>query len=165
MCRSNQEPRCFAECTGITIIPLTHTFDSFLLVAIIRNSVLSSSHIKLSLVIQEQTSAMKFSIASSASASHAPSNGSNSKHKCRKPLKIQPIFKKCDHFENWQKWPPCKGYIAFGKWSIWVKNKNCKKHARNDYPNTSNLIYAENSSRNQLIFEKWDHFENWQQKL
>ena len=38
MFASTQETRFFAECTGITIILLTHTFDSYLLVAIIKKT-------------------------------------------------------------------------------------------------------------------------------
>ena len=53
---------------------------SCLLVPITRNSVLSSFNINLSLVIHERTSAMHFSIASSASASHVLSNGRNDKY-------------------------------------------------------------------------------------
>ena len=82
MCESNQEPRFFAECTGVTstsptLILLTDTLDSSLLVPITRNSVLSSFNINLSLIIHDRTSAMQFSIASSASASHVLSNGRN----------------------------------------------------------------------------------------
>ena len=85
MCESNQEPRFFAECTGITttsptLILLTDTFDSCLLVPITKNSVVSSFNINLSLIIHERTSAMQFSISSSASASHVPSNGRNDKY-------------------------------------------------------------------------------------
>ena len=85
MCKSNQELRFLAECTGITwtsptLILLTDTLESCLLVPITRNSVLSSFNINLSLIIHERTSAMHFSIASSASASHVLSNGRNDKY-------------------------------------------------------------------------------------
>ena len=85
MCESNQEPRFFAEYTGITstsptLILLTDTLDSCLFVPITRDSVLSSFNINLSLIIHERTSAMHFSIASSASASHVLSNGRNDKY-------------------------------------------------------------------------------------
>ena len=52
--------------------------------------------------------------------------------------------------------------IAFAKWSVWVKNENCEKHAKNSCRSTLQLYYAKNGSKKQLIFEKWDHFENWQ---
>ena len=52
--------------------------------------------------------------------------------------------------------------IAFAKWSVWVKNYNCKKHAKNSCRSTLQLYYAKNGSKQQLIFKKWDHFENWQ---
>ena len=31
-----------------------------------------------------------------------------------------------------------------------------------DSTSTLDLFYAKNGSRKQLIYEKWDHFENWQ---
>ena len=85
MYETNQEPRFYAEYTGIistspTLILLTETLDSCSLVPITRNSVLSSFNINLSLIIHERTSAMHFSIASSASASHVLSNGRNDKY-------------------------------------------------------------------------------------
>ena len=85
MPESNQEPRFFAECTEITstsptLILLTDTFDSCLLVSITKHSVLSSFNINLSLIIHGRTSAMQFSISSSASASYVPSNGRNDKY-------------------------------------------------------------------------------------
>ena len=52
--------------------------------------------------------------------------------------------------------------IAFAKWSVWVKNYNCEKHAKNSCRSTLQLYYAKNGSKKQLIFEKWHHFENWQ---
>ena len=52
--------------------------------------------------------------------------------------------------------------IAFAKWSVWVKKYNCEKHAKNSCRSTLQLYYAKNGSKKQQIFEKWDHFENWQ---
>ena len=83
MCESNQEPRFFCRVYGTTstsptLILLTDTLDRYLLVPITRNSV--SSSFNLSLIIRERTSAMHFSIASSASASHVLSNGRNDKY-------------------------------------------------------------------------------------
>ena len=52
--------------------------------------------------------------------------------------------------------------IAFAKWSVWLKNYNCEKHAKNSCRSTLQLCYAKNGSKKQLIFEKWDHFENLQ---
>ena len=49
--------------------------------------------------------------------------------------------------------------IVFRKRTIWVKNSNCQKDARNNSTSTLQWICEENSSRNQLIFEKWDHFD------
>ena len=52
--------------------------------------------------------------------------------------------------------------IAFAKWSVWVKNSNCEKHAKNSSRSTLQLYYAKNGSKKELIFEKREHFENWQ---
>ena len=41
---------------------------------------------------------------------------------CRKRLQKTSNIRKMRPFENWQKWPPSKGYITFAKWSLWVKN-------------------------------------------
>ena len=38
--------------------------------------------------------------------------------------------------------------------------KNCLKHAKNVSTNTFKLFYAKNGSKKQLIFEKWEYFEN-----
>ena len=38
--------------------------------------------------------------------------------------------------------------------------KTCEK----DSTSTLDLFYAKNGSKKQLIFEKWDHFENWQKR-
>ena len=54
--------------------------------------------------------------------------------------------------------------IAHAKYSVWVKKKNCLKHSRTVSINTLELFYAKNSSKKQLIFEEWEHFEN-DQKL
>ena len=44
--------------------------------------------------------------------------------------------------------------IAHEKYSVWVKKKNCLKHANNVSTNTLKLFYAKNGSKKQLIFEK-----------
>ena len=36
--------------------------------------------------------------------------------------------------------------IAFAKWSVWVKNKNCQKGAKNDSTTTLELLCAKNRS-------------------
>ena len=50
--------------------------------------------------------------------------------------------------------------IAHAKYSVWVKKKNCLTHAKNVSTNTLKLCYAKNGCKKQLIFEKWEHFEN-----
>ena len=72
--------------------------------------------------------------------------------------KKQLIFEKWDHFENWQKWPLCKGLckmVSLGQKLKMPKtcNKRLYKHIR--------LVLCKKRLRRQLIFEKWDHFENW----
>ena len=51
--------------------------------------------------------------------------------------------------------------IAFAKWSFWIKNYNCQKHAKSDSRTTLELICVQkNGSKKHLIFEKWHVFEN-----
>ena len=42
------------------------------------------------------------------------------------------------------------------------KIKSAEKHAIKDSTSILDLFYAKNGSKKQLIFEKWDHFENLQ---
>ena len=44
--------------------------------------------------------------------------------------------------------------IAFAKASIWVKNQNVEKHAKNVSRATTELFYAKIHSKKGLIFEK-----------
>ena len=71
-------------------------------------------------------------------------------------LKKHQIFEKWDHFEN----RPSSKAIDFARWSIWVKNSNGQKHAKNDTTSTLELFCAKNRLKKHQIFEKWDHFEN-----
>ena len=50
--------------------------------------------------------------------------------------------------------------IAFAKWSVWVKNQKCQKHANNHSKRILKLFCAKNRSRKHQVFEKWDKFEN-----
>ena len=50
--------------------------------------------------------------------------------------------------------------IDFAKWSVWVKNSNGQKRAKNDSTSTLELFCAKNRLKKHQIFEKWDHFEN-----
>ena len=51
--------------------------------------------------------------------------------------------------------------IAFAKWSVWVKNWKCQKHAKTQSTRTVQLFCAEKDARKKhQIFEKWDNFEN-----
>ena len=44
--------------------------------------------------------------------------------------------------------------IAHAKYSVWVKQQNYVKHAKNVSTNTLDLFYAKNGSKIQVIFEK-----------
>ena len=45
------------------------------------------------------------------------------------------------------------------------KIKSAKKNTENDSRSTRKCFYAKNGSNKQLIFEKSDHFENWQKSI
>ena len=75
--------------------------------------------------------------------------------------KKQLIFEKWEHFENCQKWPPSKGYRLCKIVTLGQKLKMHKNMPKRFY-NTLQLFYAKNGSKKQLIFEKWEHFENCQ---
>ena len=44
--------------------------------------------------------------------------------------------------------------ITFAKWSLWVKNKICQKHAKNHSTRTLHLLCAKNRSKKRQMFEK-----------
>ena len=71
----------------------------------------------------------------------------------------QLIFEKWEHFENCQKGPPRKGYRLCKIVTLGQKLKMHKNMLKTFY-NTLQLFYAKNGSKKQLIFEKWEHFEN-----
>ena len=48
----------------------------------------------------------------------------------------------------------------FAKWSVWVKEKNCKSRAKTNFARKLELFCAKNLSEKQQIFEKWQNFEN-----
>ena len=76
--------------------------------------------------------------------------------------KKQVIFWEMRPFWKLAKMATMQKAIAFAKWSFWSKIKSAEKHAIKDSTSTLDLFYAKNGSKKQLIFEKWDHFENWQ---
>ena len=51
---------------------------------------------------------------------------------------------------------------AHAKYSVWVIKKKLPKTCKNVSTNTFQLFYAKKGSKKQLIFEKWEHFENGQ---
>ena len=50
--------------------------------------------------------------------------------------------------------------IAFKKSSLWVKNYNSKKHVKIYSTSDLQLFCAKHRLKKDLIFKKWDHFEN-----
>ena len=75
--------------------------------------------------------------------------------------KKQVIFEKWEHFENGQKWTQCKGYNPCKILRMGQKIKLAKtcekclwKHSR--------VVLCKKRLEKQLIFEKWEHFENGQ---
>ena len=44
--------------------------------------------------------------------------------------------------------------IAFAKWSVWVKNEKCQKHAKHHSTRLLELFCAKNRSKKHQIFEK-----------
>ena len=50
--------------------------------------------------------------------------------------------------------------LDFAKLSVWVKNENGQKHAKNDSTSTLELFCAKSRWKKHQIFEKWDDFEN-----
>ena len=50
--------------------------------------------------------------------------------------------------------------IGHAKCSVWVKNKNSKKHVKIHSTNHFEIFCAKNRSKKHQIFEKWEHFEN-----
>ena len=49
--------------------------------------------------------------------------------------------------------------IAFAKWSVWVKNYPCQKHAKSQSKRTVELFCAKNGSKKHQILKKCDNFE------
>ena len=50
--------------------------------------------------------------------------------------------------------------ISFPKWSVWIKNENYQKHAKNHSRRLLELFYAKNRLKKYPILEKSDNFEN-----
>ena len=69
------------------------------------------------------------------------------------------MSEKWDDFENWKTGHNAKG-IAFPNLSLGQKIKLPKTCLKLFYKNITD-VYAKNSSKKRLIFEKWDDFKNW----
>ena len=50
--------------------------------------------------------------------------------------------------------------IDFARCSVWLKNSNGQKRAKNDSTITLGLFCAKNRCKKHQVFEKWDHLEN-----
>ena len=74
--------------------------------------------------------------------------------------KKQLIVEKWEHFENGQKWPPSKGYRLC---KIVTLGQNIKMHKNmfKTFPQHI-AVLCKKRLQKQLIFEKWEHFENGQ---
>ena len=82
---------------------------------------------------------------------------------CKKPLEKTPNIREMRWF--WksailQRLYIMQEAIAFAKWSVWVKNLKCQKHAKNDSTRTLEWFSVNNRSKKHQIFEKWEDFEN-----
>ena len=70
----------------------------------------------------------------------------------KKRLQKTLIFEKWQHFKNGQKWPQCEGYSP------------CKiptlAQKLNDSTTTLELLCAKSPSKKHIVLEKWEHFEN-----
>ena len=76
--------------------------------------------------------------------------------------KKQVIFEKWEHFKNSQKWPQCKGYSPCKILSLGQKMKLPKTCEKRFYKQIGVFLRKKNSSKKQVIFEKWEDFENGQ---
>ena len=76
--------------------------------------------------------------------------------------KKQLIFEKWEHFENGQKWPQCKGYSPCKILSLDQKIKLPKTCEKRFYKHIKVVLCKKRLQKKQLIFEKWEHFENGQ---
>ena len=78
----------------------------------------------------------------------------------KKPLEKKEIFEKSEHFKNCQKWPRNKGYRLCKTVTFGQKLKMQKKDAKNVSTTRCSCFMQKNGSKEQLIFEKLEHFEN-----
>ena len=80
---------------------------------------------------------------------------------CKKPLQKNLIFEKWEHFENGQNWPRCMGYSPCKMVSLGQKLKMPKRCEKRFYDHIKVVVCKKPLQKN-LIFEKWEHFENGQ---
>ena len=59
-----------------------------------------------------------------------------------------------------EKWPQCKGYSHWKMVNLGQKIKLPKTCEKRFYKHITDVL-CKNGSKKQLIFEKWDDFENW----
>ena len=80
---------------------------------------------------------------------------------CKKRLQKTPNIRKMRAFWKLLKWPPTKRYSLCQILTLGQKLKMQKNMLERFY-DTLQMFYAKNGSKKQLIFKKWDHFENCQ---
>ena len=71
-------------------------------------------------------------------------------------------FEKWEHFENGKKWPQCKGYSPCKILTLGQKIKITQNMPKTFLQTHSGCSMQKTAPKKQLIFEKWEHFENGQ---
>ena len=82
---------------------------------------------------------------------------------CKKQLQKTINIPEMRRFWKLEKWAQCKGCSLCKMVSLGQKIK-LPKTCKNLSTSTLQTFYAKNSSKKQLIFEKWDDFENWKNR-
>ena len=92
---------------------------------------------------------------------HAKNVSTNTLKLCyaKSGCKKQLIYKKWEHFKNAQKWPLCKGYSPCKILSLCQKIKLPKIFRKRVYKLIKGVLCKKRLQK-ELIFEKWEHFEN-----
>ena len=79
---------------------------------------------------------------------------------CKKRLEETLNIREMKPFWKLEKWEQCKGYSVCKLLSLGQKIKVPKTCLKRFYKHITD-VYAKNSSKKRLIFEKWDDFKNW----
>ena len=71
------------------------------------------------------------------------------------------IFEKLEDFENrpsWSGYSPFKGYIAFAKWTVWVKNWKCQKRDKKHFTRILDLSCEKKPLKKKLNIREFRQF-------